>query len=56
MPNDPKDPITPLMESAASTHELFMSYVNSGFTRIEALYLVGQVLSAAASAQARKND
>lgn len=40
-------PITPLAEGAAQAHELFQSYVDAGFTRQEALYLIGQMLTAA---------
>jgi hypothetical protein len=56
MPSSPKDPITPLMEGTTQQHELFMAYIASGFTRKEALYLIGQILTAVVKAQASGND
>lgn len=38
---------TPLAASATQLHELFTQLQAAGFTREEALYLVGQVLAAA---------
>jgi hypothetical protein len=37
---NPEDPMTALAEGAASMHELFMAYVNAGFTSAEALQIV----------------
>ena len=37
---DPKDPITLLQASAAQMHELFIAFVDAGFTREEALMLL----------------
>lgn len=37
---EPPDPITSLAAGAAQTHELFMSWVNAGFTRPEALQMI----------------
>jgi hypothetical protein len=45
---EPEDPITQLAEGAVATHELFLSYVRAGFTEQQALYLVGQMIVAAA--------
>jgi hypothetical protein len=52
MPRDPKDPMTPLMEGTTTQHEIFMAYIASGFTRKEALYLIGQIVAAIVSNQA----
>ena len=46
MKNDPpKDPFSTFAEGAAATHEMFISYVNAGFTRVEALKIVIAVLT-----------
>jgi hypothetical protein len=45
--SDPQDPMTQLAEGAASTHELFLSYVGAGFSENQALYLVAQFVTAA---------
>jgi len=42
----PADPITELMEGAGQMHEAFTTFVESGFTEKQALYLVGQMLCA----------
>jgi hypothetical protein len=42
----PQDPMTALAEGAAHLHEIFLAYVNAGFTEAQALHLVGQVLAA----------
>lgn len=42
----PASPMTALMQGAAQIHEIFTSYVAAGFNRREALYLVGQILTA----------
>lgn len=44
--SDPEDPITQLAEGAAQLHELFVSYMNAGFTESQALFLIGQMLQA----------
>lgn len=41
----PVEPMTELLESAVSLHELYLSYVEAGFTEQQALYLIGQVLA-----------
>ncbi|MFI6510119.1 hypothetical protein ACIBCT_21145 [Streptosporangium sp. NPDC050855] len=43
---DPEDPITLLAEGAAQLHELFLAYLNAGFTEPQALFLLGQMLQA----------
>lgn len=43
---DPEDPITQLAAAAVSLHELYTAYVGAGFNEHQALYLVGQILSA----------
>jgi hypothetical protein len=40
--------LTPMAEGAAATHELFMAYVQAGFTREEALQLVISMITASA--------
>jgi hypothetical protein len=42
----PPDPLTQLAQGAAQGHELFMAYVQAGFTRGEALQLLIVVISA----------
>ena len=44
MAQPPEDPITNLAQAAAQMHELFLAYVNAGFTEAQALYLIGQIL------------
>lgn len=43
----PNDPVTPLMEGAVATYELFLSYREAGFNESQALQLVGMFLTAA---------
>lgn len=43
---EPDDPITQLAAAAVGMHELFISFVAAGFTEQQALYLVGQALTA----------
>jgi hypothetical protein len=40
----PPDPITQLTEGAVQMHELFIAYVSAGFTKYEALVLLGTML------------
>jgi hypothetical protein len=42
----PGDPVSALLGAAAAAHELFTTFVTSGFTDKQALYLVGQILAA----------
>lgn len=42
----PADPVTSLAEGAAQLHELFVAYLNAGFTESQALYLLGQIIQA----------
>ena len=44
--SDPEDPITQLAAAAVSMHELYTSFVAAGFTEGQALFLVGQALTA----------
>lgn len=44
---EPEDPITQLAQAAVGLHELFTAYIGAGFTENQALYLVGQSISAA---------
>jgi len=41
-----QNPFSTLVVAAAATHEMFRSYVEAGFTEQQALYLVGQMLTA----------
>lgn len=43
---EPDDPITQLAAAAVQLHELYASFVAAGFSESQALYLVGQALSA----------
>lgn len=53
MTDEPVDPITALAEGAAQIHELFLAYVNAGFTPEQALRIViGMVQGAAAAGSA----
>jgi hypothetical protein len=40
MTNAPRDPFSELTAAAMSVHELFITYVDVGFTREEALRLI----------------
>lgn len=42
----PSDPITQMAAGAVSTHEMFTSYVEAGFTEEQALALVQSILAA----------
>lgn len=46
MADGPEDPMTSLAEGAASLHELFMAYVNAGFSRDEALRITIGIITA----------
>jgi hypothetical protein len=46
--HQPTDPISELAAAAAQTHELFLTYVRSGFTEMQALYLTASVITASA--------
>ena len=40
----PADPVGALLQAAATAHEIFVTFVGSGFTEQQALYLVSQIL------------
>jgi hypothetical protein len=42
----PNEPLTQMVEGTAQIHELFLSFVAGGFSEMQALYLVGQILAA----------
>lgn len=42
----PPDPMSGMAGAAAELHEMFASCIDAGFTRKEALYLVGKYLAA----------
>lgn len=46
MSDAPQDPITDLAAGAAQVHELYLAYVNAGFTEMQALHLVVAILTA----------
>lgn len=46
MPDDQPEPLTPLAQRASELLEIFSTYLAVGFTEQQALYLVGQVLTA----------
>lgn len=41
----PQDPVTPLAESAAQLHELFLAYAGGGFTEDQAFAIVLAVVT-----------
>lgn len=41
-----QNPLSELMVAAAMMHEFFRTYVEAGFSEQQALYLVGQMLTA----------
>jgi hypothetical protein len=45
-PAGPPDPFGPLAEGAVAVHNLFLAYVEAGFTEHQAIYIVGQMLAA----------
>ena len=42
----PSDPFGPMALAAAGMHQIFLAYVEAGFTEPQALYLLGQMLAA----------
>lgn len=42
----PPSPVSPVAAGAVQVHELFMAYVNAGFTRAEALQLTMSIMHA----------
>jgi len=38
------EPFTNLLEAAVAMHEMYVTYVEAGFEKDEALYLVAQIL------------
>lgn len=46
-PTEPADPISELLSMTAQLHELYLSYIQGGFTESQALYLIGQQVAAA---------
>ena len=55
MPDGPADPLTELAKGAAQAHELFMAYVDAGFTRQEALQIVIGMITAGIATQGQSN-
>ena len=45
MDGEPKEPMTELMEAAASLHEMFKTLKESGFTDWQALRILGVMLA-----------
>lgn len=48
MTNENQDPFTPLREAAVSSHELFVAYVDAGFTEAQAMQLLIGLMAASA--------
>lgn len=48
---EPTDPITQLAAAAVQLHELYVSYIEAGFTEAQAFDLVKALLLASASQQ-----
>ncbi|GAA2803056.1 hypothetical protein [Streptomyces showdoensis] len=46
---DPEDPITQLAAAAAQLHELYLAYVNAGFSELQAFELVRAIMTAGLS-------
>ncbi len=46
MTDGPPDPLTELAKGAVSAHEMFMAYVDAGFSRPEALQIIVGILTA----------
>jgi len=42
----PPDPMSALQEASTQIHEMYISYIDAGFTQHEALYLIGQMIQA----------
>lgn len=42
----PPDPLAQMAEGAITMHEIMTAYIAAGFTRSEAVYLVGVMLTA----------
>lgn len=42
----PEDPLSALAEGVAQQHEMFMAYVDAGFTRPEALKIIIAMITA----------
>jgi len=45
---EPEDPITQLAAAAAQVHELYISYIEAGFTEAQAFDLIKTILAAGA--------
>lgn len=46
---DKDNPFTPLAEAAFSTHELFVAYIQAGFTEAQAMQLLIGLMTASAA-------
>jgi hypothetical protein len=45
-PASPQDPVAPMVSIGVELHEMFLALCASGFTKREALFLVGQAVAA----------
>lgn len=45
-PADPQDPIAPMVSVGVELHEMYLALNQAGFTKKEALFLVGQAVAA----------
>ena len=50
----PANPVTPLNEMANQTHEMFLAYIEAGFTRFEALQIIIGITSSMAAQNASR--
>jgi hypothetical protein len=44
MSDEPVEPMAPLTESAAGIHEMFVSFVEGGFSREDAIQLIAEII------------
>lgn len=51
MSEQPTDPFTAMQESAHQTHELFVAYLDAGFTEVQAMHIIVSLLTASAGGQ-----
>lgn len=49
MNDQPTDPFTATQEGAHQTHELFVAYIDAGFTEAQAMHIVVSLLLTAAA-------
>ena len=55
MTDSPNDPMTVMAEGAASMRETYVTFREAGFTRSEALELLGMIMKAAFETEGHKD-